>query len=121
VQRDIFVGASGKLFSVLEKVAPRLTDLYMEKVMFKQQQTDRPSHGNGNGLHHSGRGGSERGNYEGHVSETSVYTHASTHPWLTAAIVGAAGVALAAIFSATQRRRAPASLFMRARQHLENR
>jgi hypothetical protein len=117
VQRDIFVGASGKLFSVLEKVAPRLTDLYMEKVMFKQQQTSRPSHGNGNGLHCSGRGGSERGNYEGHVAETSVYTQASMHPWVTAAILGAASVALVAIVSAG-RRPTPTGVLNRVRHKL---
>jgi NAD(P)-dependent dehydrogenase (short-subunit alcohol dehydrogenase family) len=110
-ERDIFVGASGKLFSVMEKLAPRLTDLYMEKMLFRQQQTDRPAHGNGHGgLHSAGRGLSERGGYAGHVAETSVYTQASLHPWLTTAIVGAAGIAVAALLgaagSAHPRRRA---------------
>ena len=100
-ERDIFVGSSGKLFSVMEKFAPRLTDLYMEKMLFRQQQTDRPAHRNGGGgLHTAGRGLSERGGYDGHVAETSVYTQASLHPWLTTAIVGAAGVAVAALLGA---------------------
>ena len=125
VQRDIFVGASGKLFSVMEKLAPRLTDLYMEKVMFRQQQTNRPSHRNGNndkGLHTAGRGMSERGGYDGHVAETSVYTQASLHPWLTAAVLGAAGVALAAVFGGARRRRStPRGMVRRATQYLTRR
>jgi short-subunit dehydrogenase len=118
VQRDIFVGASGKLFSVLEKFAPRLTDIYMEKVMFRQQQTDRPAQrekdGDGKGLHHAGVGLRERGGYEGHVAETSVYTQASLHPWVTTAILGAAGVAVMALIGA-QRNRRPTSGAARAR------
>jgi short-subunit dehydrogenase len=109
-ERDIFVGGAGKLFSVMEQIAPRLTDLYMEKMLFKQQQTDRPAHRNGNsdkGLHTPGRGLSERGGYEGHVAESSVYTEASTHPLITTALIGAAGVALAAILGATQRKPRP--------------
>jgi short-subunit dehydrogenase len=107
-ERDIFVGGAGKLFSVMEYFAPRLTDVYMEKKLFKQQQTNRPAHRNGNGnkgLHTAGTGFRERGGYEGHVAETSLYTQASLHPWLTAAAVfGAVGVALAAIIGASQTR-----------------
>ncbi|MGH7215254.1 MAG: SDR family oxidoreductase, partial [Tepidisphaeraceae bacterium] len=102
-ERDIFVGAGGKMLSVMEKYAPRLTDLYMEKTMFRQQQKDHPtSHrlGRGDALHSAGRGLSERGNYEGHVAESSVYTQATLHPWITGAILGAAGVAVAAILRA---------------------
>ena len=108
-ERDIFVGAAGKVFSVMEKLAPRLTDLYMEKVMFRQQQSDRPSKRNGHGdrgLHSAGRGLSERGHYDGHVAETSVYTQASLHPWVTtAALLGAAGIAVAALLGARRSRR----------------
>ena len=102
VERDIFVGAAGKVFSVREKLAPRLTDLYMEKMLFKQQQTNRLTHRNGHGgLHTAGSAAlAERGKYEGHVSETSVYTQASLHPWLTTAVLGAAGVAVAALLAA---------------------
>ena len=110
-ERDVFVGAAGKLFSVMEKVAPRLADLYMEKTMFRQQQSGRPArprdehalYAAGNG----GRGGTlrERGGYAGHVAETSVYTAASLHPWMTAAIIGAAGVAVVTLASAALARR----------------
>jgi short-subunit dehydrogenase len=115
--RDIYVGAAGKLYSVLEKIAPRLTDLYMEKALFRQQQTNRPSHRNGNGLHTAGRGLSERGRYDGRVAETSVYTQATLHPWLTAAILGAAGIALAAVFG-LHRRHPPQGVMARAKRYL---
>jgi short-subunit dehydrogenase len=110
-ERDVFVGAAGKFFSVMEKVAPRLMDLYMEKAMFRQQQSDRPARDRedhalyrpGNGQ----RGGTlrERGGYSGHVAETSIYTAASLHPWLTAAVVGAMGLAVATILGAALVRR----------------
>lgn len=111
-ERDIFIGGAGKVFSVLEKLAPRLTDLYMEKALFRQQQSNRPNRRNGHndrGLHSAGRGLSERGHYDGHVAESSVYTQASLHPLVTSAILGAAGVAFAALIGAAaqQRRRQP--------------
>jgi short-subunit dehydrogenase len=105
-ERDIFVGAAGKLFSVMEQLAPRLTDLYMEKAFFSKQQTSRPAHRNGDndrGLHHAGRGGSQRGGYEGHVAETSVYTQASLHPWLTTAVIGVVSFGVAALVAAATR------------------
>jgi short-subunit dehydrogenase len=101
-ERDIFVGAAGKLFSVMEYFAPRLTDKYMEKAFFKAQQTSRPSHRNGHsdkGLHIATDDLRERGGYGGHVAETSLYTQASLHPLVTAAAVAcAAGIALATLF-----------------------
>ena len=110
-ERDVFVGAAGKLFSVMEKVAPRLTDLVMEKTMFRQQHSDRPArprdehalYAAGNG----GRGGTlrERGGYGGHVAEMSFYTSAVLHPWVSAAILGAAGVAVATLASTVLARR----------------
>jgi short-subunit dehydrogenase len=109
--RDVYVGAGAKFFSALEKVAPRLMDLYMERTMFRQQQSDRPARRReehaldapGSG----GRGGSlrQRGDYNGHVAESSVYTSASLHPLVTAAIVGAAGLALASLVGAATKGR----------------
>jgi short-subunit dehydrogenase len=100
-ERDIFIGAAGKLFSVMEYFAPRLTDKYMEKAFFKAQQTARPSHRNGNsdkGLHTATDDLRERGGYEGHVQETSLYTQASLHPLVTvAAVACAAGIAAATL------------------------
>src|SRR4029453_18321427 len=38
-ERDIFIGGGGKALSMLEKVAPRLTDKYMEATFFDQQKS----------------------------------------------------------------------------------
>ena len=95
--RDLFVGGGGKLLSVLGEYAPRLTDKYMVATMIDQQQSDRPANDDSEeGLYDSQDASlRERGGYEGHVSETSLYTKASMNPVLTGAAValGAAGLA----------------------------
>ena len=95
--RDVFVGGGGKALSVMGKYAPRLTDMYMEATMLDQQQSDRPADQNASdGLYESQDSSlRERGGYDGHVSETSLYTKASLHPVLTGAAMalGAAGLA----------------------------
>ena len=94
--RDVFVGGGGKALSVMGKYAPRLTDIYMEATMIDQQRSDKPDDNMPDGLYESSdsslRG---RGGYDGHVSESSIYTKASLHPVLTGAAfaLGAAGLA----------------------------
>src|SRR5688572_27531414 len=80
--RDVFVGGGGKALSVMGKYAPRLTDMYMEATMLDQQQSDRPADQSASdGLYESQDSSlRERGGYDGHVSETSLYTKASLHP-----------------------------------------
>jgi short-subunit dehydrogenase len=97
-QRDVYVGAGGKALSVMEKVAPRVTDKYMEATFFEQQKTNKPSGPlEDNTLFKPGEGLRERGDYDGHVSESSLYTQASLHPVATGTILAsAAGLALTA-------------------------
>jgi short-subunit dehydrogenase len=102
-ERDIFIGAAGKMFSVMEKYAPRVTDRYMEATMFKQQKAGTRGQRSGVGLDRPGIGLRERGGYPGHVMKTSVYTTATTHRWLTGLILGAAGVAVAAAIAGPAR------------------
>jgi hypothetical protein len=85
-------------------VAPGLTDKYMEKTMFAQQQTDRPSHYRPSGLYQASGDLRERGGYEGHVAETSLHTEAALHPVLTGAAMLGAGLALAGVWKAKERR-----------------
>ena len=105
-QRDVFIGAGGKVLAVLGNVAPRLTDKYMEKTMFSQQRTAKPrQYGKHRGLYEGTGNLEERGGYEGHVAETSLYTRSKLHPIATGAIVAsAAGLVLTAL--ATRRRAA---------------
>jgi short-subunit dehydrogenase len=94
--RDVFVGGGGKALSVMGKYAPRLTDKYMETTMLSQQKSDEPDLNPDDGLYESSDSSlRERGDYDGHVSESSLYTKASLHPVVTGAAValGAAGLA----------------------------
>jgi short-subunit dehydrogenase len=85
--RDVFVGAGGKMLSALGEYAPRLTDLYMESVMIDGQKTDKKSNGRAKESLHRPADASltERGGYNGHVAESSLYTKASLHPVATGA------------------------------------
>jgi len=94
-ERDVTVGAGGEAISLLGRLTPGLADRVMESSMFDQQRTDRPPQT----PEESGLDGpvgelEERGDYEGHVASSSLYTRAALHPKLTAAAVaGLAAVA----------------------------
>src|ERR1041384_679658 len=97
-ERDVFVGAGGKMTSALGHYAPRLTDVLMENMMAKQQKSDKPPRPHAeNGLYKANNDLREHGNYEGHVAESSLYTKASLHPLLTGALLASAGFAVATL------------------------
>ncbi|MEJ7847540.1 MAG: SDR family oxidoreductase [Pyrinomonadaceae bacterium] len=87
--RDVFVGGGGKALSLLGKFAPRTTDKIMESTMIDIQKSDKPDTAREKeSLYHANDATlSERGGYEGHVSESSLYTKASLHPIKTGAAV----------------------------------
>ena len=87
--RDVFVGGGGKALSVMGEYAPRVTDRYMEALMIDMQKTDIPAGENPlESLYQSNDSTlTERGNYSGHVAESSLYTKASLHPVATGAAV----------------------------------
>lgn len=106
--RDLFVGGAGKALSVLGNYAPRMTDKVMETTMLGQTRSDEPAADHHlEGLHepHDSRL-SERGSYEGHVAESSLYTKASMHPVLTGAAVALGAAGLAYTFFANVKRNA---------------
>lgn len=76
--------------------APRLADKYMENMVISGTKSDKPPRPREvNGLDRPTENLAERGDYPGHVAETSLYTKASLHPALTvAAFVGALVAAL---------------------------
>jgi short-subunit dehydrogenase len=96
--RDVFVGGGGKAVSLFGEYAPRLTDIAMENTMIDIQKTDEPNFGNPLASLHEPKDDSlrERGGYDGHVMESSIYTKATLHPLITTAATGAALVALGA-------------------------
>jgi short-subunit dehydrogenase len=98
-ERDVFVGAGGKAVSAAGKFAPRLTDKVMELVTPGMQRGDEPPRDiEDNGLYSASGELKERGGYEGHVAESSLYTKAALHPLLTGAVVLGAGALTAALW-----------------------
>ena len=96
--RDIFVGAGGRMLSSVGEYAPRLTDLYMEKMMIEAQKSDEAGDGRLlDGLWESHDSSlNERGGYDGHVAESSIYTKAALHPVIAGTVAAGAAMALGA-------------------------
>jgi hypothetical protein len=95
--RDLFVGSQAELGAVAGALAPRLTDLFMERYMFWSQRADRPSRRTGDSaLHRAGYGLHERGTHQGWVRSRSYYLKAEKHRRAgTLAIAGSAAALLA--------------------------
>jgi short-subunit dehydrogenase len=101
-ERDIFVGAGGKAVSALGQYAPRLTDRFMERFVLRQQKSGRRPQPEHEAFDRASERLAERGGYEGHVAETSLYTQASLRPVLTGAAIVGAGLAAAALLRGRQ-------------------
>jgi short-subunit dehydrogenase len=94
-RRDVIVGGGGKVISLLGLRAPRLADRVMESRGFlNQEKTDRPAEHPSGALYEPTFGLRERGEYEGHVRGTSLYTQAALHPLATGVIALGAGLLL---------------------------
>jgi short-subunit dehydrogenase len=92
-KRDVIVGGGGKMFTLLEKIAPRLTDRVMEKTMDRAQKSDRPPRLEDSLFLAPLFEGETRGDHDGHVMRHSLYTTLALHPLAGAA--AALGVLLA--------------------------
>jgi len=94
-ERDLFIGGGGKGLSVAGQYAPRATDKVMEWFMFDVQQSAKPDMDPENhSLNNPSGFSSERGRYDGHVSESSLYTKGSLHPLIAGGLL-LAGAGLA--------------------------
>ena len=108
--RALYAGAAAVAIGASEEIAPGLTDVAMERVMFAGQQSDEPPvHAEGNldqPLHPDAGGtGAERGRYDGRVLEHSAYTAAMARAPRGAGIgIAAALGALAVLGVATRSR-----------------
>jgi short-subunit dehydrogenase len=97
--RDLYIGTQAKAVAVLGRLAPRLTDLAMERYLFPMQlDPDRPAHPRAvSGLHQPGRHAfRERGSHRGWKRSRSLYLTAERHPRASAAAIAGTAVALAA-------------------------
>lgn len=90
--RDLFVGGRAKLFSLAETFAPRVTDYVMERSLTRSTRAGGPRRERHDALHGHGDDGYERAGRHRFVRETSLYTEAQMHPWMTAALVAGFGV-----------------------------
>ena len=94
--RDIIVGGAGRVQVALGNLAPRLSDVYMERVMYNQQKSyDRSQPREGN-LDRPQRDGRASGQHRGHVMRSSLYTKAALSDAARALPFVAAGAALVA-------------------------
>ncbi len=95
-KRDIYIGGSSKLASMLNHVVPGLLDYVImgqTKDMVRGEKTPHLKRNEGL-LSKPAREGKVRGGHKGHVMSTSVWTSASLHPVVTgAAILGAGALA----------------------------
>jgi short-subunit dehydrogenase len=94
--REVTVGGGGRLMTAVGAIAPRLTDLYMERAMFEpQKDPDRATHFGGS-LYEPSHDGRTTGPAHGHVMQSSAYTRAVLSDVGRVLPFVAAGVALAA-------------------------
>lgn len=97
--RDLFVGSGAKLFSLADTFAPRITDFVMERALTRATRSGGPRQMRHDALHGHGDDGRARAGRHRFVRETSLYTQAQMHPWLTAAVVAGFGVLAGAAVS----------------------
>jgi short-subunit dehydrogenase len=74
--REIIVGGGGRAMSMMETIAPRLTDYYMERTFFTQQQKNESPDAS-DSLYAPQDDGRRRGHTGRHTMERSTYTRAA--------------------------------------------
>ena len=96
--RDVFIGGAAKALSLAGKYAPALTDKYMENLMIAaQEKQNSVNTGDKDSLYESSDAElNQRGGYDGHVAESSLYTTAALHPTITSAVATGAALAFGA-------------------------
>jgi short-subunit dehydrogenase len=75
--REITVGGGGRMLAVMGSVAPRMTDLYMERTMFQQQKRQHQPNDERDALNRPIEDGRRRGPTERHEMRRSAYTRAA--------------------------------------------
>lgn len=75
--RDITVGGGGRVLAAMGNVAPRMTDLYMERTLFRQQKRLRQPNDERDSLDRPIEDGRRRGPTGRHEMRRSAYTRAA--------------------------------------------
>jgi NADP-dependent 3-hydroxy acid dehydrogenase YdfG len=101
-RRDIFVGGAAKMFDVMERISPELTDWLLTRNdrIFRDQISDLPPEGPDNLFEPPPAPRTIRGGYGGRTHPTSWYTRIfEWHPVLKPMALGAVALGVAALFS----------------------
>jgi short-subunit dehydrogenase len=91
--RELNVGGAGRAMALMRDAAPRLMDKELATLGVSSQRSDRPARGGGDNLFDFAEDGRERGGYQGHVMEHSMYGVMARNPWFT--LLAAVGVGAA--------------------------
>ncbi|XVH33053.1 SDR family oxidoreductase (plasmid) [Haloferacaceae archaeon DSL9] len=98
-KREVYVGAGGKSIATLDYYASSLMDLIAKTVFFDQQRKDRsPRSDDESNLDEPTGDLQERGGYEGHVAETSLYTRLSLSRRLNVETATIAAIVVAVLY-----------------------
>jgi short-subunit dehydrogenase len=102
--REVVVGGVPRLQLALHAMAPRLSELYAERALVSQQQSDRPATSGDSLYRPSGEDyGRRRSRHGNGVRNTSLYTRAVLSDAMRAAPLIAIGAAVAASVAAARR------------------
>lgn len=95
--RDLFIGGSGKVLSLVERVSPRLVDAAQQRTAFKKQQTDLPKGRDAaNNLEAPvAQDGGLRGKFAKNPKRRSPYHAMAVHP-VVASWIGASAMTVGA-------------------------
>lgn len=96
-RRQLYVGGSGYLISLMGRAAPRMTDLVMERIGVGAQQKpgDPGDPAKRDNLYAPRADGAVRGRQEVHVRQSSLLLQAQTQPLALPLVAAAAGIRLA--------------------------
>jgi NAD(P)-dependent dehydrogenase (short-subunit alcohol dehydrogenase family) len=101
--RDVTVGGGGKLITMMGTVAPRVTDLVMERTLFSAQKKKNEPRHTADSLHQPQRDGRRYGSTERHQMRSSAYTRAAMSDVGRALPMLALGAFVAASISAMRK------------------
>ncbi|HKG90373.1 MAG TPA: SDR family oxidoreductase [Gemmatimonadaceae bacterium] len=107
-KREIIVGGAGKMFSSMRKRSVTLTDKYLKRSGFEDQKAGVPPQRSRDGNLWKATDefdGEERGLWDGHVMNSSLYTKAALHPLVTTLAAAGVGLAIVAGIQAVRMRR----------------
>ena len=100
-RRSLTVGGAGLMMTALAPLQPRLSDLFLERLLDEEGQTGDtpPAPGTADNLFEARVDGRTESNQDHPVRRQSLYLEAQMHPLATAAVVAGAAGAAALLFS----------------------